>query len=42
MEAAVVVTVTVTLLAEAPGVTVLGETTHGASDGAPVHVRLTA
>jgi hypothetical protein len=33
--------VTVTLVAELPGVTGFGEAVHVASDGAPVHVRFT-
>jgi hypothetical protein len=40
-EAAVVVTLTVILVAELPGVTGLGETVQVASEGAPAQVRLT-
>jgi hypothetical protein len=40
-EAAVVVTVTVTLLAELPIVAGFGETVQVASEGAPVQVKLT-
>ena len=40
-EAAVVVTLTVTFVAEPPGVTGLGETVQVASDGAPEQVKLT-
>lgn len=40
-EAAVVVTVTVTLVAELPAVAGFGETVQAASEGAPVHVKVT-
>jgi hypothetical protein len=40
-EAAVVVTVTVTFVAELPGVIVLGETVQVAPEGAPVQVKPT-
>ena len=40
-EAAVVVTVTVTLVAELPAVTGFGETVQVASEGAPVQVKVT-
>jgi len=40
-EGAVVVTLTVILVAEVPGVTGLGETVQVASEGAPVQVKLT-
>ena len=40
-EGAVVVTLTVTFVAELPGVTGFGETVQVASEGAPVQVRLT-
>ncbi len=40
-EGAVVVTLTVTLVAELPAVTGLGETVQVASEGAPVQVKLT-
>jgi hypothetical protein len=40
-EGALVVTVTVTLVAELPGVSVLGETVQVASEGAPVQAKLT-
>jgi hypothetical protein len=40
-EGAVVVTLTVTFVAELPGVSVLGETVQLASEGAPVQVKLT-
>jgi hypothetical protein len=40
-EGAVVVTLTVTLVAELPGVTRLGETVQVASEGAPLQVKLT-
>ena len=40
-EAEVVVTVTVTLVAELPAITGFGETVQVASEGAPVQVRLT-
>ena len=40
-EGAVVVTVTVTLVAELPTVTGFGETVQVASEGAPVQVKLT-
>jgi len=40
-EAAVVVTVTVTFVAELPAVTAFGETVQVASDGAPVQVKVT-
>ena len=41
MEAAVVVTVTVTLVAELPAVSGFGETAQVASEGAPVQVKVT-
>jgi hypothetical protein len=41
MLAAVVVTVTVTLVAEFPSVKGFGATAHVASEGAPVQVKLT-
>jgi hypothetical protein len=40
-EGAVVVTLTVILVAELPGVTVLGETVQVTSEGAPVQLKLT-
>ena len=40
-EGAVVVTLTVTFVAELPGVIVLGETVQVASEGAPAQVKLT-
>jgi hypothetical protein len=40
-EGAVVVTVTVTLVAELPAVTGFGETVQVASEGAPVQVKVT-
>jgi hypothetical protein len=40
-EGAVVVTVTVTLVAELPAVTGFGETVQAASEGAPVQAKLT-
>ena len=41
-EGAVVVTVTVTLVAELPAVAGFGETVQVASEGAPAHVKFTA
>jgi hypothetical protein len=41
VEGAVVVTLTVTFVAELPGVTGLGETVQVVSEGAPVQVKLT-